>query len=259
MNLKLLLFPTLLVLAVFLGVVYIKPDIESILVKREEEEAKREALRSAENIESNIRSLSQSLNGKKEVETLVNRYLPSTIDQERSLDVVNFLAQQTGVAVNGIAMKENRETQTVVVVSETGEADPSQAASTERGLESPKSYQATIEVMGTYQNLRAFLDRLYHTDRMRAVNNLVMRKPGDSERFQAEQEIIPADFLFANIEIDFFYAASVSGGNALVQPIFQKDTMDFSSINRLVDFVNSPVGDLAPANYGRVNPFEPIP
>lgn len=259
MNLKLFLFPTLLILATFLSIVYIKPDIENILIKREEETTKQEALRSAENIESNIRSLSQSLNGKNEVERLVGRYLPLDIDQERSLDVVNFLAQQTGVAVNGIVMKENRETQTVVVVSETGEADPGQVASTERGPESPKSYEASIEVMGTYQNLRAFLDRLYHTDRMRAVNNLLIRKPEDSERFQAEQEIIPSDFLLANIEMDFFYASSTGGGNALVQPIFQKNTIDFSSANRLVDFVNSPVGDLAPASYGRINPFESIP
>ncbi len=259
MTLKLLFFPTLLILAVFLSIAYIKPDIENILIKREEEATKQEALRSAENIESNIRSLAQALNGKKDIETLVNRYLPTSIDQERSLDVVNFLAQQTGVAVNGIAMKEKQETQTAVVVSETGEADPNQVAVTERGPESPKSYLATIEVMGTYQNLRAFLDRLYHTDRMRALNSLLIRKPDDSERFQAEQEIIPADFLRANIELDFFYASPVSGGNGLVQPIFQKNTMDFSPANRLVDFVNSPVGDLTPGNYGRTNPFEAIP
>lgn len=259
MSLKLLLFPTLLLLAVFLIIVYIKPDIETILIKREEETTKQESLRKVESIEGNIRSLAQSLNSKNEIETLVNRYFPTSIDQERSLDVINFLAQQTGVAVNGVAMKENRETQTVVVVSETGEAVPGEAVVAERGPESPRSYQATVDVMGTYQNLRSFFDRLYHTDRMRAVKAITMRQPEQSERFQGEVEVIPANFLLATIEMDFFYASSVGGGNALTQPIFQKSTIDFSSANQLLDFVNSPVGDLTPIAPGRDNPFEAIP
>lgn len=261
MNLKLLLFPTLLFLAVFLIIVYIKPDIETILTKRDEETSKQETLRKVEVVEGNIRSLAQSLNQKNDVESLVNRYLPQSIDQERSLDIVNFLAQQTGVAVNKIDMKENQQVQqTVVVTSETGETDPNQGGTLlERGPESPRSYGVTVDVMGNYQNLRTFFERLYHTDRMRAVNVFTLRQPEQMERFRGEQEIIPADFLLATISMDFFYAPSVGAGNALTQSIFQKDRIDFSAANQLVDFINSPVGDLAPASPGRSNPFEAIP
>lgn len=261
MSLKLLFFPITLLLAVFLSVVYIKPDIETILLKRTEEAAKQEALRNVESVEANVRAIAQSLDQRKAVTTLVNRYFPASIDQERSLDVINFLAQQAGIIVNGIELKENQKELPPQAAVEAepvdflGEASSAQ----NRGPDVPESYQATITVMGSYENLRNFFDRLHHTDRLRVMRSLQVGQVPDADRFVGEQEIIPAGFLAATLAVDFLYAPLVGGGNALKQSIFQKDTLDFSSANRLADFVNSPVGDLAPVSPGRTNPFEAVP
>lgn len=266
MSLKILLFPTLIVLSVVLIIGYIKPDIEAILTKRDEEATKTEELRNVETVEGNIRSLSQGLNRKSDLETLVKRYFPESIDQERSLDVINFLAQQTGVAVTGVSMNENPVLQPEQPTPEVAPSADPFAATPEAGTapipaapEPQRSYRAEIGVMGTYNNLRNFFDRLYHTDRMRVAAELTLQKPSDSERFRQEQEIIPADFLKGTIALDFAYAPAQSTGNALHQPLFQKNTLDLGVANRLVDFVNSPVGDLVPASPGRSNPFEAVP
>ncbi len=267
MNLKILLFPTFVILSVILIIGYIQPDVKNILAKREEEVAKQEMLRNAETIESNIRSLSQALTQKKEIETFVKRYFPESIDEERSLDVINFLAQQTGVVVTGVSMKENpRVKKEVFLVDAIGAgADPTALASgTEASVENsapepPQSYRVQVMVMGTYQNLRSFFDRLYHTDRMRAIDDLILSRPSDAERFREEREIIPADFLEGSVTFDFLYVPAESAGNALAQPLFQESSLDFGPANQLVDFVNSPVGDIMPAGPGRSNPFEAIP
>lgn len=261
MSLKLFLFPTLIVLSVILIIWYIKPDVETILTQQETERTKQGELQNVERIGENIKSLTVVLDQKNDTEKLVKRYYPEKIDQERSLDVINFLAQQTGVVLSGVAMAENPRVQEVTPSAEVANADPFAAASdataaTESVTAAPESYRAQIRVMGTYPNLRNFFDRLYRTDRMRVVNEFSIGQLLESERVQDGQEIIPADFLIATLSLDFFYTSVANAGNALHQELFKQNTLELGAANQLVDFVNSPVGDLAPAVAGRPNPFQ---
>ncbi|TXH01810.1 MAG: hypothetical protein E6P95_01175 [Candidatus Moraniibacteriota bacterium] len=263
MSLKLLLFPTLIILSVVLIIGYIKPDIETILAQREVERVKQGELENVERIGQNIQTLTAFLDQRNDTEKLIKRYYPEKMDQERTLDVINFLAQQSGVVITNLAMIENARPQAAVAAPEVN-ADPFASAEQENGgvqsaPQLPLSYQARIRVMGAYSSLRIFFDRLYHTDRMRVMNEFSLEQIAESERVRDGQELIPADFLEASLMIDFFYTAPLNAGNALQHDIFKQDTLDLVGATQLVDFVNSPVGDLAPVSSGKSNPFEAAP
>lgn len=263
MSLKLLLFPTLIILSVVLIIWYIKPDIETILTQQEMERVKQSELENVEQIGKNIQSLTAFLDQKNDTEKLVKRYYPDKMDQERTLDVINFLAQQSGVVITSLSMIENPRMKDVPQAQEVN-ADPFASAEGEAGATpatstSPESYQAKVRTMGTYSNLRNFFDRLYHTDRMRVMNELTLEQIDESERSREGQEIIPADFLTASVGVDFFYAPTLNAGNALHHELFKKNTLDLGTATQLVDLVNSPVGDLAPASSGKSNPFQATP
>lgn len=264
MNLKMLLFPTLIILGVYLSIAYIQPDIVSVLSKREEELVKSASLKQVEAIEQNIRSLTQSLNQQPDEEALVGRYFPENIDEERSIDIINFLAQQSGVAVTELDLKENpRITPTTAPSENTGtNADPFATAPTPTTsnttvMEVPQSYRAQIAVLGPYPNIKNFFDRLYRTDRFRMLTSFSIEEP--DMRLQGTEQIIPPDFLEGKTTLNFLYAPLRSAGNAVGQALFQKNTLDLGVAHQLTDFVNSPVGNLAPASPGRGNPFEIIP
>lgn len=266
MSLKLLLFPTLLVLGIILIVGYIKPDIVSILDQREQESAKQQSLQKVEGVANNIQALTRELNDKGNLEALVKRYVPVAIDQERSLDIVNFLAQQTGVTLRGISVLEEKRSPKpapVEVPATDGllPSDPTAGGSVMESTapEPSEQYAVQVDAMGTYANLRNFYDRLYRTDRWRVVSEFTLMQPKDIERFRGDQEVIPADHLLSSITFTFPYLPSLNPGNALSQELFQKDKLDFGIANQLNDFVNSPVGDLSPGNPGRSNPFEALP
>ena len=261
MSLKILFFPTVIILAVILVIGYIQPDIETIFAKRSEKEVKMEDLRKAELIYANITALNKALDGRQEAESFIKRYFPQSIDQERALDIVNFLAQQTGVVVTDIDMIKNERPRTEAVGTVGAGVDPTEVSVstvTEAPPEVPESYRVGIVTMGTYENLRSFFDRLYRTDRFRVLRDLKLSDL-DLAREGEGGEIIPPDFLKGEIVLDFLYLPKKNSGNALTKSLFQQSELDFSSANRLIDFVNSPVGDLAPSTLGRNNPFQTVP
>lgn len=256
MSLKLFIFPGILILSLTIAFGYIRPDIYAILEQRSLEAAKQADLAKVESVEANVTALSQELLSHHETEQLVQRYLPLAIDQERAVDTVNFLAQQSGVVVTALYLKNvtpppSAQTQPVATLG--GESEDTTAAPV-AAPEVPKSYLAQITVLGTYENIRGFYERLYRTDRLHQTQSLVIRRPEDRP-----QENLPENILEGSLAFNFQYLAPKRAGNALNQPLFQNTTLDFSAANTLADFINSPVGDLLPPPTGRPNPFAVLP
>ncbi len=259
MSLKLLLFPTMLVIAFTIGFLYIRPDVQTILEQRTIETVKREALAKVATVETNLSSLSQSLSSRSETVRLVNRYLPQSLDQERAVDIVNFLAQQSGVVVSALRIKDStpppvapRSVSTTLGADE--EPSPESLVPPAPPAEPVKSYEVNVTVMGPYDNIRGFFERMHRTDRLHRVVSWGIQKPTDRP-----QEVIPENFLEGILVADFQYFSEKRAGNALGQPLFESDSIDFRAANSLADFINSPVGDLERPAAGRGNPFESLP
>lgn len=262
MGLKLLVLPTLIGLSLLLAVMFIRPDVMSILEQRAVEATKQEALAKVEGVEKNIRSMVDSLDEKKETETLVKRYYPERMDQERAVDMVNFLAQQSGVIITGLSVTDQdvKKKSAPAATLEEGTAASGEIdilSNTEPVVEPPKSYKIDVAVIGAYEGMRGFLERLYRTDRMRTLNTFTIEEmpPVTGE----ENESIPDNFLEGSVSLTFQYAPLRKAGNVLHHPLFQSATLDYTEASRLSDFINSPVSDLSVPQTGRSNPFERLP
>lgn len=261
MGLKLLVLPALIGLSLILAVMFIYPDVMSILEQRQVEATKQDALLKVEGVEKNIQSIIGSLDAKKETEALVKRYYPEKMDQERAVDMVNFLAQQSGVIITGLTVVEqDTKKKSVPVVSDTSEAIDGGIdilSDTEPIVEPPKTYKVDVSVIGTYESARSFFERLYKTDRLRVMNTFTLQEITPTT--EQESESIPDNFLEGSISLDFRYAPLRRAGNVLHHPLFQAATFDYSQTNQLADFINSPVSDLFLPATGRNNPFERLP
>lgn len=260
MGLKLLVFPTIVGLSLILAVMFIQPDVMSILEQRAIESTKQEALSKIETVAANIQNMSSSLDSRKETELLIKRYYPDKVDQERAVDMVNFLAQQSGVIVTKISLVE-QENKKKSVSSAQDESTASEEvdilSNTEPIVEPPKSYKVDVTVMGTYESIRGFFERLYRTDRFRAMNSFSVQEI--TLKTEKEGESIPDNFLEGSMSLDFRYIPQKRAGNVLHHPLFQSESLDYSSANQLADFINSPVSDLTIPTTGRSNPFEKMP
>ncbi len=261
MGLKLLVFPTLIGLSLVLAVMFIYPDVMSILEQQQIETTKQDALLKVEGVEKNIQNIVGSLDSKKETEALVKRYYPEKMDQERAVDMVNFLAQQSGVIITGLTVTEQDVKKKSVPiandVSETADGGIDILSDTEPTVEPPKSYKVNVSVIGTYESARSFFERLYKTDRLRVMDMFTLQEI--ASRTEQDKESIPDNFLEGSISLDFRYAPLRRAGNVLHHPLFQTGAFDYSSTNQLADFINSPVNDLFLPTTGRNNPFERLP
>lgn len=261
MGLKLLVFPTIVGLCLILVVMFVRPDVMSILEQREIEATKQDALSKVETVARNIQNMATSLDSKKEIELLIKRYYPEKIDQERAVDMVNFLAQQSGVIVTKISLveqenkKKNISPPAEAVISDSEGVDI--FSNTEPIAEPPKSYKADVVVIGTYESIRGFFERLYRTDRFRVMNSFSVQEIAPVTG--GEGESIPDNFLEGSMSLDFRYIPQKRSGNVLHHPLFQSDSLDYSGANQLMDFINNPVSDLMIPAIGRSNPFERRP
>lgn len=260
MGLKLLVFPSILILSLVLVIGFIQPQVMSILEQRETKKVKEEALSKVESVESNIRSLSQTLLSRRESERLIYRYYPEKTDQERAVDMINFLAQQSGVTITSFEITQAVENRKKVVPVETQSEDGTiidPAASGEVTATPPSHYGVTVRAIGPYSSLRGFFERLYRTDRLRTVKSFGLNEI--KRVSQEEKDAIPPEFLEGIAKFEFLYVDRKKSGNALNQPLFQSGTLDLSGVNQLVDFISSPVSDLVSPPKGRVNPFQALP
>ena len=174
--------------------------------------------------------------------------------------MVNFLAQQSGVIVTKISLVE-QENKKKSVSSAQDESMASEEvdilSNTEPIVEPPKSYKVDVTVMGTYESIRGFFERLYRTDRFRVMNSFSVQEI--TLKTEKEGESIPDNFLEGSMSLDFRYIPQKRAGNVLLHPLFQSESLDYSSANQLADFINSPVSDLTIPTTGRSNPFEKMP
>ncbi|MFZ1654794.1 MAG: hypothetical protein WAT84_03120 [Candidatus Moraniibacteriota bacterium] len=263
MSLKILILPVFVILEVVLVIGYIKPNISAILAKQAEMATAEAELAQADLITGNIQTLSQSLAERSEMVSFVDRYYPSALDEERVVDMFNYLAQQSGVIVSGVKITPKPVTQTSASAYDealNAGMSPEQAtAHAEAAVRAtPQGYKAEVAVFGAYPNIKDFFSRVYHADRLHETTNLAIayRKPeATPAEDEAVQGILP-NFLIGTFEANFPYVGKQLVGEPLTEPMFQSATMDFEPAEQAFTFVTSPLPPLDSGAGGRPNPFE---
>jgi len=256
-------FSILFVLVIAIG--FIKPDITRL---GEQQLAYAMALsqnEARETLYANIEKLRIELGAKKNDVDFVDNYFPETLDQERVIDAYNFLASQSGVAVALMSVKSlSPEERTERLGLRGIESEPVADTTLNGGVAVPSvpSYQirpetfvVTVSVRGTYETIRAFLDRVAHTDRTHRTRNFSLFTPVQDVANE-EDEAAGVSVLTGTFDAEFDYAPIEKNINATSAPIFTKGSFDLSSIEKVRAWVTSPAPLLVRPSAGRPNPFQ---
>ena len=249
MGLKLLVIPgaILIVLVVIIG--FVKPDLTVLEEKKNSYEAKLDQSRNMDSLLKNIDSLTASLNNRDEDERFVQNYLPKKMDQGRVIDMFNFLASQSGVAVSIMNLSEvdmNRASVTEVYV------DPAALVPVAPAV-SPESFSVIVTVGGQYENIKDFFQRVAHMNRFHKTRNFSIAASEKNQSGGDKEDTTGT--LIGKFEADFDYFDVVTGGNALSLPVFSRERFDPGPLDRVTDWITDTVPSLEKPETGRANPF----
>ncbi len=248
MRLKILMMPLAILISLVIVIGFVKPQIEVFQEKRVQLDTKKTQAQGMTTLLENINTLTASLEAQSEFERLMGRYLPKDLDQERIVDMFNYLASQSGVLVSDMAMKE------VVLKSDASDSDMPLDPSVPVIVSSRpkvKAYVGSIEVKGDYTGIKTFLDKVNHMNRFHKILNFSIATPSST----AEEET--PGLLVAKLESQFEYFPAQQYDSALSLSVFSKKELGGDDWVAFQDWVTNTVPPMTGSDSGRANPFQP--
>lgn len=263
MSLKILILPTFIILEMILAIGYIKPNIDGILAKQIEIQTAKDNLAKVDSVIANIQTIGRSVASRTEIVNFIEKYYPKTLDEERVVDMFNFLAQQSGIIVTGLVVMPDPEVRVADAVYNDAvnsgmtpeEATLMAEAAT---LAAPKSYTAKVTVIGAYSNIKDFFSRVRHSDRLHETGEFTIeyRKQDPNKAEEEAAAGIQGNFLIGTLRAKFPYVGRQRTGDAMNDPLFQTPTFNFKTAEQSISFVTNPLPTLESGQGGRENPFE---
>lgn len=247
MRIKVLIPPFFIVMTLILIIGYIKPDLDVLQVKKADILAKEDNVANMAAIIQNTGTLNSSLDKEQDFEKLVYRYLPSTLNQEQVVDAFNFLAAQSGVVITKMDLKAPVVQK---AVPEEAGGDASGRSKT-AFFSTVRTFAFTGSVVGSYENIKAFFDRLAHMERFQKISLFSI---------ETDLGIQPLDtnHLIGTFGAEFGYLPPEPMISALNVPIFRHPEFDFSNegtlSKQMTGLVAVPI--LEKDQTGRPNPFQ---
>lgn len=246
MSLKIILLPFSIILTLILGIGYIKPDIGTYQEKQAILQTKKAQVASLDTLVAHVESLETTLAASGESEKLVDTFVPKTMDQERVIDTFNYLASQSGVFVNIMAMSEGKRRS---VSTEITVADPAAAALSAKPQ--VETFAASVEVRGSYEGIKDFFNRLAHTNRFHVIKNFSLAVAKEGEGAAEEGDGI----LTGVFESEFDYFPALTIESALHASVFGRGSFDDAALSEIVAWTQYSVSPLQEPVSGRPNPF----
>jgi len=260
MRLKILVPPLFIVSILILAIGYIKPDLGTMQTKKADIRAKEDAVANMGAIIANIDALNSSLDTRQEFEKLAYRYLPNTQSQEQVIDAFNFLALQSGVVIVKMELKQSSNQKAAPASKTTtlgGDSTGSSAVpkSETSASVTAKTFVFTGSVIGSYENIKAFFDRLAHAERYQKVSFFSLEK-SQEKTGSAQSSDKNQNLLIGTFEAEFGYLSPEPITSALNMPLARKSEFDFSNADRLLEQITSVIPTLEKGQTGRPNPFQ---
>lgn len=247
------IFPFLfLIVLAFIGFGFLKPTVESILVKRSEEADVREELSAAMRMQENVGKLSDSLDAilGSGVGVATLAYLPKDSEQERIVDIMNYYSFQSGITLDEVSFESVSKRRSARADTTTGDKKTAQSAPR---LPETDSVVMTLGIRGSYEGIRAFLGKMSVSGRYNSVKSLSITKADDP--VGPDGVAVPSGMLVATVKAEFYYLPEATYPGAHLLPVFEKGSFDTSSIEASLGKEESvPTLDGSAAS-GRPNPF----
>ncbi|MDO8566135.1 MAG: hypothetical protein Q7S04_03060 [Candidatus Moranbacteria bacterium] len=245
MRLKVLIPPFLIVMILILSIGFIKPDIEVLQAKKTDILVKKTMVANVDAVIADIGTLNSSLDAKQDFEKFVYRYLPSTQNQEQAIDAFNFFAMQSGVVITKMDLKQPLVQN---MLSEEGNGETSDL-SQKPALSVAKTFTFSGSVIGSYENIKAFFNRLVHMERFQKISFFSIATDTNTESLDTSH-------LVGEFETELGYLPPEPLATAINTPIFLNSQFDFSNVSKSLERVTGAMPVLEKGPTGRPNPFQ---
>lgn len=244
MRFKVLIPPLLVVMMLILVVWYIKPAFDVLLEKKADVLTKETKLEKAKTTINNVGSLNSSLDTERDFEGMVSRYLPNMLNQEQVIDAFNFLATQSGVVIMKMELKQPIRSQVAPKEEVGGAANTPKAISL-----AVQTFTFSGSVVGTYENIKEFFDRLAHMERFQKITLFSIA---------ADSNVRPVDInhLVGTFETEFGYLPLNPVVAAADMSVFSSTEFDFTNASKLLEQATSVIPPSETGQAGKPNPFQ---
>ncbi len=250
MRLKILVMPFSILISLIIMIGFVKPEIEVFQEKRVLLDTKKAQAQGMATLLENIKTLTASLDNESASEQLMGKYLPEDLDQERVVDMFNYLATQSGVFVSSMDMKEVA----LSVASDTSDGDIALDPSMPVVVSSKpkiKAYVGSIEIKGDYAGIKTFLDRVNHMNRFHKILKFSISTQSTTSELESPGVLI------AKLESQFEYFPARQYNSALSLPVFSKKELKGDDWMVFQNWVTNTVPPMLGSDSGRANPFQP--
>jgi Tfp pilus assembly protein PilO len=241
MRLKILLVPFFLVMSLILIIGYMKPDFDSIAVKKAAIVTQDGLQAQADTVAANVKSLNNSLDREQESENFMLRYLPMNMNQEQAIDAFNFLASQFGIITLSMDLKKNADVTVEPIINPDGTVVESSPEA--------KTFLFSGEVLGSYSNIKAFFNQLSHIGRFQKVQVFSIERDAQSAQSKGSTD------LRGKFTVDYGYLPKARSVSALTRSIFQRPEFNFAEVAELKDKITK-IPELERGPVSRPNPFQ---
>lgn len=264
MNVKTLFFPLSVTVAFFVAILFVQPEIKTVMADRSMLVEKRNLVMSIDRKARNAQALENDLNAHKENEDAVLHYLPNTRDDDRVVDAVNFLSSQSGLALSSVKIEKSAESvraedanasassSSVILSSGNG---ASEGASLIPAAVAPKELLVTAKAVGSYESIRDVIGKLSHMDRFQDFTSVVVTHAVPSAQSADGQPNNTSNELSVSLKMKFSYLPKAGMKGSFNLPILDRSQFDFGTADRLKQYTSAPVPSMEAGAAGTNNPF----
>lgn len=265
MKTKILFVPTLIVLSIFVAIHYIKPSFDQYMLERATRDSVRYQAENIQKVTENAQALKGELDQNQDAKTLVERYLPSSKDQARAIDNLNYLTAQSGMVTSSITFLADQSGNTAQAGGAvfatpadgtTPAVDPLMIAGTGDVFVQPpyvrpeaQSFLVELKTIGTYQNIKDLLTKLQGLDRLQKLSSFKIDKGDNTDGLLT---------LTYTTDLSYLAATDASGDaqHIVGVPVFQGNSLPLSQVEAIRNQITNPVADTQLGTDGKANPFE---
>ena len=173
------------------------------------------------------------------------QYLPYVMNQDQTIDAFGYLASQSGLVVSDLDLKKIDEAANTKIAPDGSIVEDTTANKV-------KTFQLKGSVLGTYENIKTFYDRLSHISRFQNIQSFSIEKKIDSTSPQDKGTVSDLKGTFV---VAYGYLPKKSVLSALAIPVFLQSELDFSGVALLKEKITY-TPTLGKDQVGKPNPFQ---
>lgn len=247
MKLKILIIPLLILAIIVFSIWFLAPayfSVKDTKAKLDEVVAKNEDIK---NKLETAKRLNQELLSKGEEQKIISVYLPENKEEEGVINYFDDLVRREGMLTLGFALASKENLQSAIPL------DPLTGMALETSSDPSVQYMnAKFKVLGTYEKIRDFMEKLSKLKRFNEISTLKISKDVSSEN-----ESGASSGLIVEATAGFGYLEKIKNisdidNKALISGKFDLSTIDYIKSNK-----NTEISELTPDAAGKANPFMP--